>query len=275
MPRLKSETKKSLTIWRFLVNNSLILIFLACLVLLGLVAFRKLFMAKSRYIYVRVKVGQGLWWASTQKPSYWMVKAFKKGDIEKDLTGQPVTTIEAVRSYPWTNPSQTGDQSQFDVYLTLKLKVSPLGNSGKYNYNRSTIGVGAPIDLEFPQLQVSGTVTDLSQNPFQDSYLEKVIYLANPYAYTWDYDNIKIGDSYFDGTEKVFEILDKYDSGLSQATGSSADTRRYTIVKARVKVKQVNDQYVFGEEQVVTVGKSLNISTVNAVFSNYVISKIE
>jgi hypothetical protein len=261
----------------FIADNYFILIFLTCIAFVSVVAFYKLFISKPHYVYARVKVGQGLWWASTQKPSYWMVKGFKKGEQSLDLTGKPTVTIEEVRYYPYSNTNQ------YDIYLTLKLMVSSLGKSGKYNFNRSTIGIGAPIDLEFPDIQVSGTIINLSPSPFKDQYIEKTIYLANRYAYSWDYDNVKIGDSYFDGVDKVFEIIDKSEGGMSQILTSdrgrydptTQDVRKYTVIKARVKVKKVDGQYIFGEEQVIANGKTFNMATPNFSFVDYMISKVE
>ncbi|MEK9179376.1 MAG: hypothetical protein AAB893_02820 [Patescibacteria group bacterium] len=118
----KSNSKKPFSLirrlWKFAVVNYFITIFFACIFFVGVVSVYKLFFAKDIYAYTRVKVSQGLWWANTAKPSILMLKAFKKGDVEKSLTGKPSVEILAVRYYPYWGTDQ------FDVYLDLKLLVS-------------------------------------------------------------------------------------------------------------------------------------------------------
>src|SRR3990167_8185822 len=146
-------------LWNFTVTNYFISIFIACIAFVGVVSIYKLFFVKPTFVYAKVKVGQGLWWATTQKPNLWFVKNIKKGDAQTDFVGELTAEILSVHYYPTVSPNQ------YDVYLTMKLKVSGNKKTGKYNFNRSTIGVGAPIDLEFPSTQFSGTITDLSVKP--------------------------------------------------------------------------------------------------------------
>ena len=161
------------------------------------------FFSKPTYVYVKVKVGQGLWWANTQRPNTWFVEAIKQAKEEVDLTGQPIAQVLGVRYYRWWGG---GD---FNTYVTAKLKVSKLGKTGKYNFKRSTIGVGAPIDFEFPNVQFSGTIMTISEKPLIEKYVEKTVYMTKKGAYPWEYDAIHIGDQYFDGKQTVFEILSK------------------------------------------------------------------
>jgi hypothetical protein len=264
-------------LWKFAINNYFISIFLACIVFVVLVSGYRLFFTKPTFVYAKVKVGQGLWWASTQKPSVWFVNALKKGGVEKDLIGNPAVKILKVQYYSW------GTSSQYDVYLTLKLKVSSNKKTGTYGFNRETIGVGAPIDLEFPSTQVSGTIIQLSKNPLIDEYVEKIIYLNKRSAYPWEYEAIKVGDKYFDGVSTIFEVLDKKATDTVTLTGDSfgnydatmTETRKYVIVKVKIKVKRINNQLFFSEDQLVNIGKPLSISTPNFSFQDYIIGGIE
>ncbi len=151
---------------KFSTDNYFIPIFLACILFVGVVSVYKLFFTRPVFVYVKVKMGQGLWWASTAKPAIWFVEALKKDDVETSLTGSPIAQIQSIRYYPWY-----GTTNQYDIYLTLKLKVNGNPKTGKYNFKRSTIGVGSPIDLEFPSTQVSGTVTELNIAPFAEKYV--------------------------------------------------------------------------------------------------------
>ncbi|GIW63855.1 MAG: hypothetical protein KatS3mg091_657 [Patescibacteria group bacterium] len=158
-------------IWKFLVDNYFISIFIACIGFVAVVSVYKLFFVKPTYVYAKVKVGQGLWWASTQKPSSWYLEAFqnviKTKESENDLSGNPQSQILSMRYYP------TYIQNQYDVYLIMKLKVSKLGKTGKYNFKRSSIGVSSPVDFEFPSVQFSGTIIDISEKPIKDKLSRK------------------------------------------------------------------------------------------------------
>ncbi|MBI5122625.1 hypothetical protein HZA75_02080 [Candidatus Roizmanbacteria bacterium] len=264
-------------IWQFAINNYFISIFLAAIAFVAVVSVYKLFFTKPTYVYTKVKVSQGLWWAATQKPSIWFVKAIKKGDAETDLVGKPVAEILSVHYYPWYG------SDQFDVYLTLKLKVSKNKKTGKYNFKRSTIGVASPIDLEFPSVQFSGTITDINDRPFKDAYIEKTITLTKKNAYPWEYDVIQVGDKYFDGDQMTFEVLDKKSTDITvqspdfygNNSDSTLDLKKYIIVKVKIKVNIIDNQLFFGPEQKIVLGKTLNISTNNFTFNDYTISKVE
>ncbi len=270
-------------LWRFATDNYFISIFVAVIIFVGFVSVFKLFFTKPSYVYTKVKVGQGLWWASTQRPSIWFVNAIKEHETQKDLLGQPSSQILEVRYYPYYA------SSQFDIYVTLKLKVTGNKKTGEYSFNRSTIGVGSPIDLEFPTTQFSGTITDLNERPFVEQYVTKTVTLTKQYAYPWEFDQIKIGDSYFDGKDTVFTVLDKTVSDTNQylPTETSSNfpytvinpsqtlTRKYITIKVRVKLRKVDNQLVFGEEQIVTLGKNISIATPSFTYQDYQITDVE
>lgn len=286
--RLMKRTRKNISkkptslfslvrrLWKFAIVNYFITIFFACIVFVGVVSVYKLFFAKDTYVYTRVKVSQGLWWANTAKPSIWMLKAFKKGDVEKSLTGKQSVKILAVRYYPYWGTDQ------FDVYLDLKLLVSGNPKTGKYNFKRSAIGVGAPIDLEFPDVQVSGTITRMSSKPFKDKTVKKTLTLVKKYANAWEYDAIQIGDSYFDGTDKVFTVMDKWFEEqwvTYEATGNNypieTEPKKHITVRAEVLLTQSKNQLFFAQEQKLTLGKAFNMSTNNFTFEAFEIAGIE
>jgi len=262
---------------KFALDNYFISIFLACIAFVVLVSGYKLFFTKSTYVYVRVKMGQGLWWASTQKPSLWFIKNIKKGDVQTDLMGKPIAEILSAQYYP------TYISNQYDVYLLMKLQVSGNKKTGKYNFNRSSIGVGAPVDFEFSSSQFSGTIIDLRTQPIKDKYIDKIVYLSKPFAYTWEYDGIKVSDKFFDGEENVIEIIDKYSGEYTSITSSnknivdqsSPQTRQGITVKLKLKGKIIDGKFVFGDDQIVSPGKIIYLSTDNFSFTDYLVSKVE
>ncbi len=274
---MKINWKKLL---RFTTDNYFISIFIAIILFVGFVSIFKLFFSKPTYVYARVKVGQGLWWASTQRPSIWFVKAIKEHETQKDLLGQPSAQILEVRYYPYYA------SSQFDIYVTLKLKVTGNKKTGEYLFNRSTIGIGSPIDLEFPTTQFSGTIIALGDKPIKDTYVEKTVTMTKKYAYPWEYDAIKVGDSYFDGVDTVFTVIDKQANDTNQITTTESfgsgvtnsalsEPRKFITVVAKMKLKQEGGQLVYGEEQNVSLGRNIGPATPNFTFNDFIVASIE
>lgn len=274
---LKSAIKLLRNILKFSLENYFISLFIAAVAFVGIVSAYRLFFSKPTYVYAKAKVSQGLWWAATAKPPIWLVKAIKKGDVETDLVGKPIVEVLSVRSYPWWG------SDQFDVYLTLRLKVSKNKKTGKYNFKRSALGVASPIELEFSSVQLSGTVTELSDRPFEEHSIEKTLTLTKKYAYPWEFDAIHIGDSYFDGEETVFTIVDKAETETRTLTEDlfgnypvvAPEQKRYIVVRARIKAREINGQLFLGPEQKLNLGKSLNFSTETFTFQDYIIGAVE
>lgn len=264
-------------LYKYIVTNYLVALILLIIFIVGIIYISRTLIAKPTYIYARVKVGQGLWWVNTAKANIWHVDAINKGDIEKDLVGRPIAEVLSKRFYRW----YTSDQ--YDVYLTLKLKVSVNKKTGEYTFERSQISVGSPITLQFPKAYITGTVSEISFNPIQDKYEEKKVYLTKRNAYPWEYDAIQIGDKYFDGEDTVFNVINKE---AKETTNLSSDPygnntpditepRSFITVVAKVKLKKVDNQWIMGEDQVVSVGRNINVSTLNFGFTDYIVSKIE
>lgn len=273
--KLETWNLKRETFLSFLKKHYFLLILVGCIGFVGLTAFYKIFISKPTYIYAKVKVGQGLWWATTQKPSSWYVQAIQNAGEQHDLIGTAKATLLNTVYYPsWTN-------GQYDVYTTLRLKVSK-GASG-YIFNRETIGVSTPIDLEFPTVQFSGTVVALGRQPFHEQYEDKIVYLSKKYAYPWEYDQIQIGDSFSNGQDTIFKLLDKAKGETNEVLfndqgkliSSETETYRYIIVKAKIKVKKAGGEYIFGEEYSLTPGRNIPLVTNNLSYNDYIITKVD
>ncbi|MFZ2026541.1 MAG: hypothetical protein WAV30_04620 [Microgenomates group bacterium] len=283
--KAKKRTQQPLfsTLRRVHSKYYLALIFVMFLTFIGIATVYK-YTSTKQTIYVKFKVSQGTWWANTQKPSIWFVKGIEQAQESKDLAGQAVATVLDVVYYPYILSAVTGQAAtgQYDIYVTAKLKVTVLGKKGMYNFNRGTIGIGSPIYLEFPNVQFSGTVIALSESPFNERYVKKTVYLTKRAPLPWEYDQIEIGDSQTNGKQTVFEIVDKSYNG--EIAGTSALDQGWLIntninlftVKANILVKEVNGQYIFGEEEVIAPSRYLiGVSTKKFTFTDYYITMVE
>ncbi|GAB4219538.1 MAG: hypothetical protein Fur009_6190 [Candidatus Microgenomates bacterium] len=266
---------------KFFKKNLFFLLFFSSIIFVGLVLTYKIFFTKPTYIFVKAKVSQGLWWVETARPSFWYIKSFEKvlknKEKELDLSGKPQSEIIDFKVYP------SRVSNQYDVYLTMKLKVEKINRQNKYLFKRSTLGIGSAVDFEFPSLQFSVTVTDISEKPFKENYQEKIIYLNKPFSFDFEYDSIKVGDKYFNGKEAIIEILDKqilndekYIISYQNLNNlNSVNFGKNIMIIAKIKVKKNDQNYIFAEEQVVKPGAYLFFETENFRFDNYLISKIE
>jgi len=272
---MKTTWKKIL---RFILRNNLLLLFALAVLLVAGVAAKRLFFDRQTYVYARVKVGQGLWWASTLKPNLWFVRALQEAQSEKDYSGNTEAEIQRIIYYQYSG------SSTYDVYLDMKLEVSKLDKAGKYSFKRSTIGVAAPVDFEFNNIQFSGTIIKLSERPLpREQYTVKTVTLTKRNAFPWEYDAIRVGDIAHNGEVGVLEVLGKDSIDTATITQDAygnlvpaANTPgKYITVVMKMKGKMVNDTFVFGEEQVIAPGKDLSLGTRNFIFSNFVVTKVE
>lgn len=254
-----------------------LLIIIGCVGFVGMIIVYKLYVKKPTYIYARVKVSQGFWWATTQKPNLWFVRAIQKAKEEKNIQGDSLVKILRVAYYPWYG------SSQFDVFVTVRLQVTQTANRETYNFKRETIGVSSPIDFEFSNVQFSGTIIALSEKPFIPNFTEKTIILTKKYAYPWEFDEIKVGDYFDDGNGKVLEILEKAKGETNEAIQNEqgglisleTETYRYIFLKAKVRLREENSIFLYGEEIVVSPGRIFGFVTNGFTFNDYVISKVE
>ncbi len=261
----KSVTKKLLL---FAKDNYFILIFFAAIGFVAIVSFYKLFVVPPKYVYTRVKVAQGMWWANTNHAPVWLVDGLKKGMADKGLRGNNAEII-SVRSYPWWG------SNQYDIYLILKLKVNGNKKEG-YSFNRDRLVVGAPIELSFPTTEVTGTVTAVSKKKPQEQWVEKTVTLYKSLAMPWEADSIQVGEKYFDGEEVVFEVLAKESKDTTNHYEYPAYTepRQSVTVKAKIKLQQSKGNWVYGYEQELKKGRSLNLNLPSFQFENYLVADI-
>ncbi|MBU0572386.1 hypothetical protein KKH23_01815 [Patescibacteria group bacterium] len=257
------------------------LLFIAVAVLVASTAFIKTAISESDYIYAKIKVSQGFWWASTQSPNVWFINSLEVGDTEYGLLGKSVAEVLEIRHYPTI--SYPKYQAQYDIFLVLKLAVSVNTKTQKYMFKRSTIGVGSPIELEFPSAQMAGSVIEISESLPKDELVEKDIIITKKQGYPWEAEAIKIGDEQFDGEEIVFKVTAKQAFATSlidinpygDVNLGLKDSRRYITVRGKIKVREEGDLLIFGEEQVVAPGGELSLATKNFVFDQFLVQEVK
>ena len=111
------------------------LIFLSAFV----VVVAKAVFTDNTYVYAKIKVSQGLWWANTARPSLWIANSIKKGDKEQGLGGNPLVEVQTVRYYPISSQNAIYQEPQYDVYLTVKMKVQYNKNTDSYSFKRELL----------------------------------------------------------------------------------------------------------------------------------------
>jgi hypothetical protein len=264
---MKKLIKKHLVKFlKFAYKNYFLTAFVFIVVVFGLI-FALKFFSKPTYAYVRVQIN---WPASYYtKPYLWLVDSVKKDVMQKNILGQIPVRVLAIKYYPQTDGSE-------NIYADMRLLVGYDKKTGAYTYQRLPIGVGSPIDISLPDSQFSGTVIDIDNKPIEDKYIQKNILLVYKQGYSKDspylYNNIKIGDKYFDGQNNVFEIVDK---NIDKNTIDAINNYDNIVIDAKINVVKKDNQYVYGENQIVKMGNSLQISTDNLDLSTFTISGIE
>ncbi len=275
-------------IFKKLTYHYVIVIFVVVISIITSYSVYKVFFTSSSTIYVRIKFGQGLWWASTSKPNIWFINAIKKGEKEYDLFGKSSAELVEIRYYPaQDSDQQVKNNTGYDIFLTLKLNANFNKKINKFMYKRAIINVGSPIEVELSSVHVTGTVIAIDTKNFQDKYVDKtvlLVYQQGFYAdYPYLYDSIIIGSKYFDGVDNVFEILDKKiqeniisvpDSRGNLLT-QPMNTIQNIVVKAKLRVKEKNGQLFYAEEQPIRVGSTLFLTTPTHMFNEYTVSQIE
>lgn len=273
LKRIKKITKNK---YNFFRKNYALSLFLALIILSVSFFIYKSFFSVSNFVYVKVKIEQGYY---VGKPSIWIINAL---DTAKSDTTKNGAKIISEEHYPNWQPDQ------MDIYIITKLPVNFNKSTGEYSYNHSTLSIGSPIQLHLKNLDINGTIIDLNNQPFKYKYIYKTVYLVARGGYTKDftymYDSINIGDKYFEGSNVVFEVLDKslekniigVQNNLNgQIYERMVETTQNILVKARIRVKQVGNEFTYGEIYEVKNNSPIPFSTNNYFLSDFVIRSIE
>lgn len=259
--------KKHLTkTLRFLRKNYFLTIFGIVVIFVGITILFKYVNSKPTYYYAKIQVNYPASYYS--KPDFWLIKSLRADEKQYNAFGNTEAEILEERYYP------SSDNTSFNIYLTVKLAGNVNKKTHEYTFQRTKIGIGSPITLNLSSSQLYGTVVDLSQTPFKDKYIEKIITLVNRGAYFKDspyiYEGIQIGDRYFDGQDYVFQIIDKSlqknivtitNNTTGQVLEGETDATQNIVVKAKILVLQKDDQLIFAGDQPLRVGSKFAFSS--------------
>ncbi len=272
----KKQFKDSL---RFIRKNYFLTIFISILVFAGIILIVRKLYTPSSFFYAKIEVSYPASYFS--KPDIWMVRSLNQDEKQYNILGSTEAELLGARYYPNT------DGTSFNIFLTVRLAGSFNKNNNEYTFQRSQIGVGSPITLNFSSTQLYGTVIDLSPSLFKDKYAEKTITLVARGAYYKDdptlYNSIRIGDNYFDGRSYVFQITGKklennifavVNNFTGQVTEGQTDATQNIVVKANILVLEKDNQLVFAGDQILHVGDKFVFSTSNFSFDGFTITSI-
>ncbi len=258
-------------------NLILISFILALIFTIAFIFFFKPQLGENKYLYVTIKLNQGVWWSISLRPGIWFLNGLKKGDYESDFFNNKSAEIISIKYY---QQQDFANVNKFDIFVTLKLKASLVND--QYFYKRVNLLIGSPINFYFKKTYLTGTIIDIKDN-LEDNYIEKTVKITKKQASPWEYDIIKIGDKYFDGENYLLEVIDKKTFPVSLITtdyyGANnfnyMESRQFIEVVLKVKFKKNNkNQYIFGEEQVIKKGDVVNFATDNMLFVGYSIADI-
>ncbi len=127
---------------------------------------------------------------------------------------------------------------------------------------------------------------EISQEPIKNRYQTKKVTLYDQYGYYLDspmlFNSISIGDSYYDGQNTSFKILNKY-LGPRLVAFSDVNGRNITnqlkvnqniYIDAEILVNEDSGMYFYGQEQRVTPGSNLNVLTNSQDLSRFIIVSV-
>ena len=265
-------------------NTILLTIFILTCVLSISYAALKPFSSKEDTIFIKIKLSQGLWWNNSLKPPLWYAQAVKVGDYESDLLGNKTAEVINRRYYP---ADVKLSANQYETYLTLKLSAKKDSSTNNYRYKRTLLLVGTPVSFDLNSTLLTGVVMQIDKNEIKPNYQTKTLTLYNQYAYNADqlseFNQIKVGDTYFDGTSNSVKIIDKkiipravpFGFVLGKSNINPVSYNNTILLKVEVMVEEKEGKYIFGEEQQVVEGASLNLLTNTFDLSQFVIVSIE
>lgn len=239
---------KNIYLYLFVIISALLIIF---------IFVKKYFSTNNTSeVYVKLKINSVI---NNQKND-WLLPHLKK------LKERSLADPEIVKfyNYPYNQEYLGTDTYQENIYLIVKIRPLKLINNS-YVYQRNPLIINSFFDLNIGNVQINALVMDISNQPFEENTVDKYIYLIKDNSSLKEYNAIQLNSKYFNGETNVFEILDK---NYQEAT-------KTIDIKGRIKLKQSDNNYIFGEEEKVLINKRMNIATNDINLNSYLVTGLE
>jgi hypothetical protein len=188
------------------------IIFLGLLIGVGVI-FLALFLRKSSYLTVTMKVGEdSVAWPKTGLPA-WYMESFKSGMVEKDVLGRPHVEILNTFAYPKNRDTR-------ELYLKVRLLVVYSESTNTYTFNSRPVLIGSTLRINAGNTLAEGLITNI-EGVNDNSVPKKLKVSAQIFGNDASFPNttgvfphvanaIQVGDQIFDSQgEPVVTILEK------------------------------------------------------------------
>lgn len=198
------------------------------------------------------------------RPPYWLTESIKKGDVELSSAGGRLAEVVKVESYKRV-------QSDYDLFLTLRINGVLNAPVNKYTYKGEAIEVGVPITLRLNNALVFGQIID-DEVP-EEGYEKKEVVVTGRVrnAEPWAISNLKVNDKMTNGNrgEVIAEILSiSTEPAMSQLVVSGTrplvfqtnPRLRDIVLKVRLLVERHGENWYFGVNQEIKAGNTFRLS---------------
>lgn len=242
--------------------------FIILVVIAGAVFVVKFFGKQPEWRLIRVQV-IGKDWSNTYdnegyRPPYWLVESVNEGDVELSAGGGKLAEVVKVESYKRA-------QSDYDLYLTLRVNGVLNAPVNKYTYKGRAIEVGAPISLRLNNTLIFAQVID-AQVP-EEGYEAKDVVVTGRFrnAEPWIISNLKVNDEMTNVKqgEVVAEILSiaiepaqsrLVVSGTRSLIFQRNPRLRDIVLRVKLVVEKHGEEWYFGVNQNIKAGNTLRLS---------------
>lgn len=214
-------------------------IFIGLLIVFSLVGVVKTFKKTTDWRTVKIQV-VGKDWTNTftqydgYRSPYWLTDKIKSGDIERSYTGEETARVLRTEIY------ERGGMD-FDVYITVKLKVEYNTRMQSYSYRGQPILAGSPIKLKLNRALVIGQIIDDQVPP--DGYESKQVTITGRIrnAEPWFIEKLIPENTISNGNQTVAKILSvQTDNPVSQIlTTTQTGTRTNVILEKNPRTRDV------------------------------------
>ncbi|MFC1654071.1 hypothetical protein ACFL1M_04455 [Patescibacteria group bacterium] len=255
---IKNKTKKISNIeWMVLI-----------IVVVSTVAMVKFYGRSPNYKTFRIQVVGKNWNDSFVsyrgfKPPIWFSKKINVGDQIKSINGKLTAEITKVDEYRRGDPST-------DLFLNIKLRGETNTNTGIFSYLGNPVYVGGPIELEFPEMIITGQVVDEGVSsvgyPEKQIIITGRVFSAEPWIIENIYQNQKVINL---KTGKAMAEIIEYNTEPATINYASLDQQnnrvnftnvpgsKDIILKIKVTLQHINNEWMYLERQTAKINEFL------------------